>query len=61
MATSLAQQLQKLQPTARLVPLGKNGLPSVLFEPREAAEYDIDTIHALSVNGLVELARVDRV
>ena len=57
MATSLAKQLKKLQ-----IP-GQSGLlekesrrkPSLLFTSQEAASLDIDSIHALGVNGLEEL------
>lgn len=29
--------------------------PSLLFEPRQAAETDLETIYSLGVNGLAEL------
>lgn len=60
MATSLAAQLQKLQPASRSVHLPRGGLPSVLFDARQAAEYDLDTIHSIGVNGLIELIEKDR-
>jgi hypothetical protein len=33
--------------------------PSLLFEPHEAAEYDMDTIYNLGCNGLLALVRLD--
>ena len=60
--TSLAKQLQKLaipgQPSLRHVTSKKK--PSLLFDPKEAADIDIDTIFSLGVNGLEELISIDR-
>jgi len=58
MATSLAEQLRKLQ-TSKATP-AKNVLPSLLYEPKEAALLDLDSVHALGVNGLTELVGLDR-
>ena len=60
--TSLAKQLQKLaipgQPSLKQVASKKK--PSLLFDPKEAADIDIDTIFSLGVNGLEELISIDR-
>ncbi len=60
--TSLARQLQKLaipgQPSMRQVVSKKR--PSLLFDAKEAADIDIETIHALGTNGLEELISIDR-
>jgi len=54
--SALAAQLRQLavraaQPTTKAA--------SFLFEAREAADLDIETIHGLGVNGLAELAALD--
>ena len=60
--TSLAKQLQKLaipgQPSLRQVVSKKK--PSLLFDAKEAADIDIDTIFSLGVNGLEELITIDQ-
>lgn len=60
--SSLARQLQKLaipgQPSLRQVTSKKR--PSLLFDAKEAADIDIETIHALGTNGLEELTSIDR-
>ena len=54
--SALAAQLKQLavraaQPTTRVA--------SLLFDAKEAADLDIETIHGLGVNGLVELSGLD--
>ena len=60
--TSLARQLQKLaipgQPSLRQVVSKKR--PSLLFDAKEAADIDIETIHALGSNGLEGLISIDQ-
>ena len=60
--TSLAKQLQKLaipgQPSLRQVVSKKK--PSLLFDNKEAADIDTDTIFSLGTNGLEELIRIDQ-
>lgn len=60
--TSLAKQLQKLaipgQPSLRQVASKKR--PSLLFDAKEAADIDVDTIFSLGTNGLEELISIDR-
>ncbi len=60
--TSLAKQLQKLaipgQPSLRQVVSKKK--PSLLFDSKEAADIDTDTIFSLGVNGLEELISIDQ-
>ena len=60
--TSLAKQLQKLaipgQPSLKQVVAKKK--PSLLFDHKEAADVDTNTIFSLGVNGLEELISIDR-
>lgn len=60
--TSLAKQLQKLaipgQPSLRQVASKKK--PSLLFDAKEAADIDVDTIFSLGTNGLEELISIDQ-
>ena len=60
--TSLAKQLQKLaipgQPSLRQIVSRKR--PSLLFDAKEAADIDIETIYALGTNGLEELINIDQ-
>jgi len=60
--TSLAKQLQRLaipgQPSLRQVVSKKR--PSLLFDAKEAADIDIETIYALGTNGLEELISIDQ-
>ncbi len=59
--TSLARQLQKLaipgQPSLKQASARKR--PSLLFDAKEAAGIDIETIHSLGANGLEELISID--
>lgn len=61
MATSLARQLQQLaipgQPS--LKQLASKKRPSFLFDAKEAANMDIETVYALGTNGLEELISID--
>ena len=61
MATDLARQLQRLkvpgQPSIREAVAKKK--PSLLFDGKEAADIDVDTIHALGTNGLEELTALE--
>ena len=60
--TSLARQLQKLaipgQPSVRQS--ASNKRPSLLFDAREAADIDVETIYSLGTNGLEELISIDQ-
>jgi U3 small nucleolar RNA-associated protein 10 len=50
MSTSLAEQLKKLAvPQTSLLIQGKTR-PSLLFDPREAAKFDRDTIYEIGIN-----------
>ena len=61
MATELARQLQKLkvpgQPSIREAVARRR--PSFLFDGKEAADIDVETIHALATNGLEELITLE--
>ena len=61
MATELARQLQKLsvpgQPSIRDAVATRR--PSLLFDGKEAADIDVDTLHALGTNGLEELITLE--
>jgi U3 small nucleolar RNA-associated protein 10 len=61
MASSLAAQLAKIRrdPDRAQVSV-KQGLASVLFEPRQAADYDLDTVYSVALGGFVELVKLDR-
>ena len=60
--TSLVKQLQRLaipgQPSLRQISSKKK--PSLLFDTKEAADIDIDTIFSLGINGLEELTSIDQ-
>lgn len=52
MSTSLAEQLKKLAvPQTSLLIQGKTR-PSLLFDPREAAKFDRETIYEIGINVL---------
>ncbi|KAK3912207.1 HEAT repeat-containing protein 1 [Frankliniella fusca] len=55
MATSLAAQLKRLQAPQTSLLLQDKKRPSLLFDPKEAANYDRQTIYELGVAGLEEL------
>lgn len=55
MATSLAAQLKKLQAPQTSVLIADKKRASLLFDPKEAANYDRQTIYELGVAGLEEL------
>ena len=61
MATELARQLQRLQvpgqPSIREAVAKKR--PSLLFDGKEAADMDVETVYALGWNGLQELTAVE--
>lgn len=62
MASALAKQLREIQQADQVLgglsaPAGKKA--SFLFDPKEAADYDADSIYALGMNGLQELQQVD--
>ena len=61
MSTSLAKQLKKLSLPGQSVfqVAGATKKPSFLFEAKEAAEIDTDTIYALGFNGLEELISLE--
>jgi hypothetical protein len=53
MSTSLAEQLKKLAvPQTSLLIQGKTR-PSLLFDPREAAKFDKDSIYEIGINLLL--------
>lgn len=61
-ASSLAKQLRKIQQEDRIVrgvPAGSFQRPSFLFDQREAADYDDETILALGLEGFNTLAAID--
>ena len=61
MASSLALQLQKIG-TVSSKGVSKSSAKhrvSFLFDSKEAADYDLDTIYAVGVNGLSELRQYD--
>jgi U3 small nucleolar RNA-associated protein 10 len=50
MSTSLAEQLKKLAvPQTSLLIQGKTR-PSLLFDPREAAKFDRDTVYEIGID-----------
>lgn len=59
--TSLARQLQKLAIPGQLSlkQVVSKKRPSLLFDAKEAADIDIETIYALGTNGLEELISID--
>jgi U3 small nucleolar RNA-associated protein 10 len=57
--TQLSRQLDRLADRDRGAVLKTVGLKSFLFDSREAAKYDTEAIHAIGINGLLELAAVD--
>ena len=58
-ATELSRQLDKLANRERGSTLRTTGLKSFLFDTREAATFDSDAIHAIGINGLLELTASD--
>lgn len=61
-ASSIATQLRALQSlvkTDRDVPKRPITRPSVLYDPREAADLDIDTILSIALSGLEVLVNID--
>ncbi|XP_021761936.1 uncharacterized protein At3g06530-like [Chenopodium quinoa] len=61
-ATSIAAQLQALKSYVKAdteVPKRPITRPSVLFNPKEAADLDIDTILSLALSGLEVLEKID--
>lgn len=54
MASSLAQQLLKSR-----TPAPQKHKSSFIFDPKHAADYDLDTIFSIAVNGLAELRQID--
>ncbi|KZC12962.1 HEAT repeat-containing protein 1 [Dufourea novaeangliae] len=61
MATSLAAQLKKLRAPQTNVLLQEKKHPSLLFDPREAANVDRETVLSIGQNGLLELAKLSDV
>ncbi|KAJ4840356.1 hypothetical protein Tsubulata_007625 [Turnera subulata] len=63
MATSIASQLQALRSAFQIEPEQPRKRPitrpSVLYDPREAADIDIDTIFGVALSGLEVLVSVD--
>lgn len=59
MSTSLAEQLRKLAvPQTSNLTADRKKFPSILFDPKEAAEKDRNTIFEIGVAGLYELIRL---
>jgi U3 small nucleolar RNA-associated protein 10 len=56
-ASALATQLRALA-VRSAAPAGTR-VASFLFDQREAADLDVETVHGLGVNGLAELAALD--
>lgn len=61
MATSLAQQLQKLQVSQTAALVHRKRFPSILFDHKVAAEKDRDTIFEIARDGLDELIQLNPV
>ncbi|KAF9617505.1 hypothetical protein IFM89_036709 [Coptis chinensis] len=62
MATSIASQLQRLKPFMQIEPEQTKRpftKPSIIFDPKEAADIDLDTILTLSLTGLEALVQID--
>jgi U3 small nucleolar RNA-associated protein 10 len=61
MATALARQLQAIrsETAATLDKRKHDKVASLLFDPKEAAEQDYDTVLSLGVNGLQGLIQID--
>ncbi|RUS33557.1 hypothetical protein BC938DRAFT_471117 [Jimgerdemannia flammicorona] len=61
MASMLAKQLKNIgTPDARAVKSSQKNRASFLFDSKQAADYDLDTIHSVGVNGLTELCQLDK-
>ncbi|XP_031838490.1 HEAT repeat containing 1 homolog l(2)k09022 [Nomia melanderi] len=58
MTTSLAQQLKKLKTPQTNILLQDKKRPSLLFDPKEAANLDRETVLNIGQNGLQELAKL---
>ncbi|XP_015119212.1 HEAT repeat-containing protein 1 [Diachasma alloeum] len=61
MSTSLAEQLQKLRVPQTSLLLQDKKRPSLLFDPREAANLDRETVFNIGKNGLEELIKLSSV
>lgn len=59
MATSLAEQLRRLQTPQTAALHDKKKFTSLLFDPKEAAEKDRETIYEIGISGLEELIQID--
>ncbi|XP_063697317.1 HEAT repeat-containing protein 1 homolog [Culicoides brevitarsis] len=59
MSTSLAEQLRRLQTPQTAALHDRKRFPSLLFDPKEAAEKDRETIYEIGVSGLEELIQID--
>jgi U3 small nucleolar RNA-associated protein 10 len=63
MPSSLAAQLAQgasLNAAFLIDRTRRKAIESYLFTGREAAQHDLDTIHALAMNGLLQLRSLDR-
>jgi U3 small nucleolar RNA-associated protein 10 len=60
--TSLSAQLKRLQvpQTSILSKLGETRRSSFLFDPKEAANMDSESVYCLAMNGLEQLKAIDR-
>ncbi|KAL0099405.1 hypothetical protein PUN28_020146 [Cardiocondyla obscurior] len=61
MATSLAAQLKKLRTPQTNLLLQDKKRPSLLFDPKEAANFDRDTVLSIGQSGLEELQKLSMV
>ncbi|XP_071648303.1 HEAT repeat-containing protein 1 [Temnothorax longispinosus] len=61
MATSLAAQLKKLRTPQTNLLLQDKKRPSLLFDPKEAANLDRDTVLSIGLSGLEELQKLSTV
>ncbi|XP_067001904.2 HEAT repeat-containing protein 1 [Anabrus simplex] len=59
MGTSLAEQLKKLAVPQTSILLQDKKRASLLFDPKEAANFDRETVYELGLNGLEELKKLD--
>lgn len=59
MSTSLAEQLRRLQTPQTAALHDRKRFPSLLFDPKEAAEKDRETIFEIGLSGLEELIQID--
>lgn len=59
MTSTLTKQLKQLAAANESQNISSKACPSLLFDGKEAADMDLDTVYALGMNGLTELEQVD--